>query len=107
MGALLTVHETIAIDKQKQCSTQYRALLYYGKNNNSSNDIADGTIPSAVRPQRGHTMVTAGLDLRGKAPTWLRPQRGRTTRITVLLCDIFEVVPCIVTSTAGQDPRLP
>ena len=57
MGTLLTVHETIAIDKQKQCSTQYRALLYYGKNKNSSNDIADGTIPSAVRPQRGHTMV--------------------------------------------------
>ena len=66
MRALLTVHETIAIDTQKQCSLLYRALLYYGKNKNSSNDIADGTIPSAVRPQRGHTMVTAGLDLRGK-----------------------------------------
>ena len=24
----------------------------------------------------------------------------------VLLCDIFEVVPCIVTPTAGQDLRL-
>ena len=47
----------------------------------------------------------AGLDLRGKASTWLRPQRGRTTRIIVLLCDIFEVVPCIVTPTAGQDLR--
>ena len=32
MGALLTVHETIAIDKQKQCSTQYRALLYDRRN---------------------------------------------------------------------------
>ena len=64
MGALLTVHETIAIDTQKQCSLLYRALLYYGKNNNSSNDIADGTIPSAARPQRGRTMVTAGFDPR-------------------------------------------
>ena len=66
MGALLTAHETIAIDTQKQCSLLYRALLYYGKNKNSSNDIADSTIPSAVRPQRGRTMVTAGLDLRWK-----------------------------------------
>ncbi len=32
MGALLTVHETIAIDKQKQCSLLYRALLYFEKN---------------------------------------------------------------------------
>ena len=60
MGALLTVHETIAIDKQKQCSTQYRALLYYGKNKKSSNDIADGTIPSAVRPQRGPSSIHRG-----------------------------------------------
>ena len=67
MGALLTVHETIAIDKQKQCSTQYRALLYYGKNKNSSNDIADGTIPSAVRPQRGHTMVARLCRFRSEA----------------------------------------
>ena len=66
MGALLTVHETIAIDKQKQCSMLYKALLYYGKNKNSSNDIADGTIPSPARPQRGRTMATAGFDLRWK-----------------------------------------
>ena len=32
MGGLLTVHETIAIDKQKQCSLLYRALLYFEKN---------------------------------------------------------------------------
>ena len=48
-------------------------------------------------------MVTAGLDLRGKASTWLRPQWGRTTKIMVLLCDISEVAPCIVTPTAGQN----
>ena len=29
MRALLTVHETIAIDTQKQCSLLYRALLYF------------------------------------------------------------------------------
>ena len=32
MGALLTVHETIAIDTQKQCSMLYWALLYFEKN---------------------------------------------------------------------------
>ena len=32
MGALLTVHETIAVDKQKQCSMLYRALLYDRRN---------------------------------------------------------------------------
>ena len=32
MGALLTVHETIAIDTQKQCSLLYRALLYFEEN---------------------------------------------------------------------------
>ena len=57
MGALLTVHETIAIDTQKQCSTRYRALLYLEKNKKSGNDIADSTIPSAVRPKRGRTML--------------------------------------------------
>ena len=61
MGALLTTHETIAVDTQKQCSARCRALLYYGKNKKSGNDIADGTISSAVRPQRGRTMITAGL----------------------------------------------
>ena len=67
MGTLLTAHETIAIDTQKQCSMLYRALLYYGKNNNSSNDIADGTIPSAVRPQRGRTMVARLCRFRSEA----------------------------------------
>ena len=32
MGALLTVHETIPIDTQKQCSLLYRALLYFEGN---------------------------------------------------------------------------
>ena len=32
MRALLTVHETIAIDTQKQCSLLYRALLYFEEN---------------------------------------------------------------------------
>ena len=66
MIPLLTAHETIAIDTRKQCSLLYRALLYDGKNKKSGNDIADGTISSAVRPQRGHTMITAGLDPRWK-----------------------------------------
>ena len=61
MGALLTTRETIAVDTQKQWSTRCRALLYDGKNKKSGNDIADGTISSAVRPQRGRTMITAGL----------------------------------------------
>ena len=46
-------------------------------------------------------MVTAGLDLRMKdSMNAYRPQRGRTS---IVLCDIFEVVPCLVTHSAGQD----
>ncbi len=87
MGALLTVHETIAIDTQKQCSLLYRALLYYGKNKNSSNDIADSTIPSAVRPQRGRTMVARLCRFRSEAEKEPR------------------VLTCGVRHPHGYDPR--
>ena len=59
------------------------------------------------RPQRGLICITAGLDLRGPViRAYIRPQRGRTTRITVRLCDIFEVAPCIVTLFRRSRPAV-
>ena len=58
------------------------------------------------RPRRGRIYITAGLDLRGQDTCITTTPRGRTTGMTVLLCDIFEVVHCLVTHSAGRDPRL-